>query len=140
MHVVIAGGFDPLRYGHISHMKAARLLGSRLTVIVNSDEDMVRKKGYCLMTQTERIAIISEFLYVADTIACIDKDGTVTETLRMLKPDIFAKGGDRIPSNMPQSEVDICAEIGCKIVYDVGDPKNGSSSKLVEHAMEQLRE
>ena len=137
--VVVAGGFDPLRYGHISHIKDASLLGFVLKVIVNSDEDMVKKKRYCLMTQAERIMIINELPYVDKAVPCIDKDGTVTETLRMLKPDIFAKGGDRTPGNMPQSEIDVCAEIGCKIVYEVGDAKNGSSSGLVGSAMEQLQ-
>ncbi len=139
MHVVVAGGFDPLRYGHISHMKEAKKLGSRLTVIVNSDDDMMRKKGYCFMTLAERMSIIDELPYVGEVVPCIDKDGTVTETLRQLMPDIFAKGGDRTPSNMPESEIDICARIGCKIVYDVGDQKNGGSNTLVKHAMEQLR-
>ncbi len=138
MHVVVAGGFDPLRYGHISHMKAARELGSRLTVIVNSDRDMIRKKGYCFMTQLERMRIVHELPFVGKVVSCVDRDGAVTDTLRMLRPDIFAKGGDRTPSNMPQNEIDVCAEIGCKIVYEVGDAKDGSSSKLVEHAIEQL--
>ncbi len=138
MDVVIAGGFDPLRYGHVSHMKEAKKLGSKLIVIVNSDDDMIKKKGYCLMTRAERMAIISEFPFVDKVVACIDDDRTVTRTLRMLKPDIFAKGGDRTPSNMPKGEIDACAEIDCKIVYDIGDEKVGSSSELVRAAIEQL--
>lgn len=137
--VAVAGGFDPLRYGHISHMKEARKLGTRLVVIVNSDEDMIRKKSYCLMTQLERMQIINEFPFVSEVVACLDKDGTATETLRWLRPDIFAKGGDRVLGNMPQSEIDVCAEIDCIIVYDVGDPKDGSSRELVEGVLEQLR-
>ena len=53
-------------------------------------------------------------------VATVDKDGTQTETLRMIKPNIFAKGGDRTPDNMPIGEVKTCEEIGCVIKYGVG--------------------
>jgi len=124
--VVIAGGFDPLHRGHIDHIKKAAELG-RLTVIVQSDEILERKKGYFLLPFEDRMAVISSIKGVSVVTPNIDKDGTCAETLKLVKPEIFAKGGDRTPDNMPQNEIETCKEIGCEIVYGVGDLLNSSS-------------
>jgi hypothetical protein len=50
----------------------------------------------------------------------MDGDGTVAKTLRFLKPNIFAKGGDRTPDNMPRNEIETCSKIGCEIRYGIG--------------------
>ena len=47
--VAVAGGFDPLHPGHISHLREARKLGTRLVVILNPDQDLIRKKGMVFM-------------------------------------------------------------------------------------------
>lgn len=130
MKVAVAGGFDCLHIGHLRHMKKAKALGNYLVVIVSTDADMVKKKGYCFMPLEERMELIENYPFVNEVVASIDKDGTVADTLRWLKPDIFAKGGDRVPDNIPQNEIDVCQEIGCKVVYGVGD-KLQSSSDLV---------
>ena len=52
------------------------------------------------------------------------KDTTLFETLRLLKPDIFAKGGDRFAHEIP--EKDLCNELGIKIVDGLGEKKNSS--------------
>lgn len=131
--VAVAGGFDPIHIGHIRHIKAAKELGDRLIAIVNSDEDMERKKGFCFMPFEQRLEIVSSLSFVDEVVACKDTDGTVAQTLLALKPDIFAKGGGRTPDNMPQNEIDICQEIGCQIVYGVGG-KLESSTNLVREA------
>jgi cytidyltransferase-like protein len=133
IRVMVSGGFDPIRRGHLQHFQLAKKLGDWLIVSVNPDEDMVRKKKYCFMPLEERQAIIRELRCVDEVITTIGKDGTQAETLRMVKPDIFAKGGDRTPDNMPQSEIDACREIGCKIVYGVGE-KITSSQEAVKRA------
>ncbi len=46
----------------------------------------------------------------------------------MIKPDIFAKGGDSTPDNVPEKQV--CDRLNIKIVYDVGGEKIQSSSWL----------
>ncbi len=42
--VLVTGGFDPLHAGHIAYFKAARQLGDKLVVGVNSDAWLTRKK------------------------------------------------------------------------------------------------
>ena len=83
-----------------------------------------------IIRELEKTKLYINFSNV-DYVEVIDKDGGCADTLRLVMPNIFAKGGDRIPSNMPQKEVDVCREIGCDIVYGVGDQLN-SSSKLVK--------
>ncbi len=139
VRVAVAGGFDPLHIGHLRHFQKAKTLGDYLIVLVSNDEDMIRKKGYCFMPLEDRMKILKELRCVDEVIATVDNDGTQAETLKLVKPDIFAKGGDRIHDNMPQNEIEACEEIGCKIVYGVGSQLR-ESSKLVENLLRQVRD
>jgi cytidyltransferase-like protein len=129
--VVVAGGFDPLHYGHVRHILAAKELGDYLIVIVGTDYHMKLKKGFVFMPFAERVEIIRAIRGVDEVIGSIDKDGSVVKTLQLLQPDIYAKGGDRTPKTMPIKEIEACKEMKCKIVYGVGGDKIQSSSKLV---------
>ena len=128
--VAVAGGFDPIHIGHIRHLREAKKLGDKLVVMLASDEDMIVKKGKPFMLFSERKEILEAINYVDEVVGRIDKDGTVAETLKRIKPNVFAKGGDRIPENMPQNELDVCKAERIKIVYDVGGEKIQSSSEL----------
>ena len=67
----------------------------RVIVIVNSDQWLMRKKGYIFMPFAERCEIIEGFAATAETTHVDDTDNTVCEALRRIKPDYFANGGDR---------------------------------------------
>ncbi|MFC2059679.1 adenylyltransferase/cytidyltransferase family protein [Chloroflexota bacterium] len=133
IRVAVAGGFDPLHIGHLRHLQKAKALGNHLIVLVSNDDDMIRKKGFCFMPIEERIEILKAISCVDEVIITVDKDGTQAETLKMARPDIFAKGGDRTPDNMPENEIKACEEIHCKIVYGVGE-RLASSSELLQKA------
>jgi len=138
MLVVVSGHFDPLHRGHIDHIREAAKLGSHLIVIVNSDKQIIKRNGSVFKPLHERVArIFKKCPFVNGIVVSIDKDGTQAETLRLLKPDVFAKGGDRIADNMPQSEVDACSDVGCKLMYGIGRKLN-SSTKL-RRRIERLR-
>jgi cytidyltransferase-like protein len=128
--VAVAGGWDPLHIGHVRHIEEASKLGDWLVVLVSSDEDMVRKKGMAFMPLNERVEILKALRWVDEVVVTIDKDGTMAETLKIVKPNIFAKGGDRTPDNMPTNEVEACKEIDCEIVYGVGKRLQSSSALL----------
>jgi cytidyltransferase-like protein len=138
IHVVVSGGFDPLHIGHVKHLQLAKSLGDYLTVLVSTDSDMVNKKGFCFMPLNERIAIIQELKCVDSVMETIDTDGTQAKTLRLIKPSIYAKGGDRIPDNMPVNEIIACEEIGCKIVYGVGEQLQSSTNLVRGVKMDKL--
>jgi len=132
--VAVSGGFDPLHSVHLDHMMEAKRLGDWLIVIVNTDEFLIRKKGFFVLPLLERLRIIEEYPFVDQTVVCIDRDQTVAETLRLVKPDIFAKGGDRLSSHMPKKELDACKEIGCKVVYGVDRGVRRSSTDFLLEA------
>jgi len=120
--VAVSGAFDPIHVGHIHYIKEAAKLGDKLVVILNSDDFLFRKKGFVFMPFAERKEILEELTDVDEVIASIDKDQTVSKTLELLKPDIFAKGGDRIgDTHVPEEET--CRIIGCKLSTHIGGVK-----------------
>lgn len=132
--VVCSGGFDPLHLGHLQYiLEAADLKGENgiLVVVCNSNDWLIRKKGYAFMPEDERLAIVAAIKGVDYAVVWDDGSPTVCGALEALSPDIFAKGGDRdSAANVP--EFDVCAEIGCEVVFGVGGGKIQSSSELVK--------
>ena len=126
--VVVSGGFDPIHVGHIRYFKEAKRLGEKLIVILNSDKFLEEKKGFVFMPFKERKEIIESIGYVNNVVSCFDKDDTVCNTLQSIRPDIFAKGGDRTIENIPERSV--CEKNKIKMVFGVGGNKVQSSSWL----------
>lgn len=133
--ICVAGGFDPFHEGHLLHIIKATKLGNFLYVFVSNDEDMVRKKGKCNIPLGWRIEIVQLILkglgIKGMVVPTMDTDGTQAQTLSHYKPDIFAKGGDRTPDNMPRNEIKVCKEIGCEIVYGIGKQLNKSREMVM---------
>jgi len=130
--VAVSGGFDPVHIGHIRYLKEAKKLGDKLLVILNTDDFLIRKKGKPFMVFAERKEILEAIRWVDKVVPSVDNDQTVCQSLRYYKPDIFAKGGDRTISNIP--EKDTCTELGIKMVFGVGGTKIQSSSWLIKGA------
>jgi cytidyltransferase-like protein len=134
--VLVTGGFDPLHSGHIAYFKAAKKLGDKLVVGVNSDEWLTRKKGRPFMPFEERCAIIRELACVDQVIGFNDSDNTANHAIFQLQSTsgastkiIFANGGDRTKSNIPEMQY-----TNVEFVFGVGgeDKKNSSSWILKE--------
>lgn len=70
--IIVSGGFDQLHSGHIAYLKAAKALGERLVVGVNSDAWLIVKKGRFFMPLKERMAIIQELACVDDVVGLYD--------------------------------------------------------------------
>ncbi len=124
----VSGGCDPIHAGHIRMISEASVYGD-VIFILNSDDWLIRKKGYKFMSWEERAEIISAIKGVTAVVPVDDSDGTVCEALRRIKPNYFANGGDRGPSNTPEGEV--CAELGIEMLWGVGGGKTQSSSWLI---------
>ena len=116
--VAVSGYFDPLHVGHVEYFKLAKKLGDRLVVILNNDKQAKLKKGSAFMPQEERKAILEALRDVDEVFLSIDTDSTVCRSLEALKPDIFAKGGDRFIGEVPETEV--CREMGSERVDSLG--------------------
>ena len=129
--ICISGGFDPVHVGHLRMIQEASQFGE-LIVIVNSDDWLMRKKGYIFMPFDERCEILRGFVGVAKTVGVDDTDGTVCQALHDLQPTYFANGGDRKSTNTP--EIQLCDKLGIKLLWYVGGGKVQSSSTLVASA------
>ncbi len=123
--VAASGYFNPLHKGHVEYLEKAKELGDYLVVIVNSDKQRELKRSKEFMNEDERMLIVSALRCVDEVVLSIDEDTTVCNSLRLIQPDIFAKGGDRTIHEIPESKV--CNEIGARMVDGLGDKVQSSS-------------
>lgn len=124
--VAVSGFWDPVHIGHVELFKLAKKLGDKLVVILNTDEQAILKKGKSFMCLEERKIILEALRDVDEVIVSIDTDKTVCKTLVLVKPNIFANGGDRHNDEIPESK--ICKKLGIKIVDGLGKKIQSSSN------------
>ncbi len=94
------GCFDLLHTGHVSYLAAARALGDRLIVAVNSDESVRRLKGTGrpINPLSQRMAVLGA-LAAVDWVVAFSEE-TPERLIRLLKPDLLVKGGDYRPEQI----------------------------------------
>ena len=126
--VMVSGGFDPIHSGHVRMILDAANYGD-VIVVANSDDWLLRKKGYFFMDWDERSEILASIKGVTSVTFVDDSDNTVCEAIERIRPDFFANGGDRKTENTP--EMDLCNSLGVTLLWDIGGEKIQSSSDLV---------
>jgi len=116
--------------GHVRYLRAARQLGGRLIVAVNSDASTraLKGEGRPRVPGDERAEILAALSDV-DAVTIFDAPD-VTELIRLLRPDIHAKGTDYTEENVPEREVVIAC--GGRVAI-VGDPKDHSTTDLLKN-------
>ena len=138
--VLCTGGYDPLHSGHIAYFEQAKKLGDTLVVGVNSDEWLTRKKGQPFMSINERIAIVKSLGVVDAVIVFDDSDGSAKAAIRYCldaysrSKVIFANGGDRTKTNIPEMEIPCTKEESDRLSFAFGvggEHKMNSSSKIL---------
>lgn len=132
--VCVSGYFDPFHVGHLEYFENAKKLGDHLLVVVNNDEQARLKKGKSFMPEDQRLRIVRAIKVVDQAVLACDKNRTVCETLRYLRPDIFANGGDQTNHSIPEAPV--CSELGIELVDGLGD-KVQSSSWLIKKVKDE---
>ena len=122
------GSFDLLHVGHIRYLHAAKQLGGRLIVAINSDESVhaLKGEGRPLIPAEERAEILSALADVDAVVIFPEHD--VRALIREVRPDVHAKGTDYTTESVP--ERDVVAECGGRVEI-VGDPKNHSASEII---------
>jgi cytidyltransferase-like protein len=125
--VAVSGYFDPIHVGHLEYLKLAKQLGDKLIVIVNNDKQAILKKRKSFMNEKDRMEIVSALQCVDEVFLSIDDDKSVCKSLEFLKPSIFANGGDRSLSEIPETA--IIEKYSIKMVDGLGE-KIRSSSKI----------
>ncbi len=100
--VATNGCFDLLHVGHVRYLKSARQLGDVLIIGLNSDASVSKLKGpeRPVNSESDRAEILA-------SLACVDyvsvfTEDTANEFLKLVKPDIYVKGGDYKPQDLPE--------------------------------------
>tara|TARA_B100000963_G_scaffold334966_1_gene328660 strand:- start:2085 stop:3251 length:1167 start_codon:yes stop_codon:yes gene_type:complete len=132
--IAVSGYFDPIHVGHLEYLNEASKLGDELHVIVNNDFQASLKKGKSFMNQHDRLEIVKNLKIVDKVILSIDEDMSVKKTLKQIKPNIFANGGDQFQGAILEEEV--CKENNIQIIDGLGK-KIRSSSKFTGIGLER---
>lgn len=116
-------------------IEAAKAMGDRLVVVVNNDVQQMLKKGKIILDEKNRMRLMGALRDVDETVLSIDQDPTVIQTLQKIAdmyPDdelVFANGGDRDTTKaVPETEV--CEKNGIKMVFNAGEGKPDSSTRI----------
>ena len=123
------GVFDLLHRGHVTYLAQARALGASLIVAVNSDASVKRLgKGddRPLNTLADRMAVLAA-LEAVSLVVEFDED-TALEVVQEARPDIYAKGGDYVMSEIPEGK-EVIAYGGKAVAIDFAHDR--STTKLV---------
>ena len=127
--IVLANGcFDLLHVGHVRYLHAAKQLGGRLLVAINSDDSVraLKGAGRPLMPADERAEILASLEDVDAVVIFAEPD--VRALIREIRPDVHAKGTDYTAETVP--EKDVVRECGGRVEI-VGDPKDHSASEII---------
>lgn len=125
--VFTSGCFDVLHVGHVRSLRAARALGDRLVIGLNSDDSVRGLKGpdRPFFGQEERAEVLGE-LECVDAIVIVP-ESTMDRVLEELRPDVFAKGTDYTVETIPERRTVL--GYGGELAI-VGDPKTRSSRQF----------
>lgn len=123
------GCFDLLHVGHIRCLIDAAKRGDYLVVALNSDASVRKLKGpeRPVQDEEERAELLCALQCVA-YVTIFDEE-TSGPLLRLLRPQLVAKGTDYTLETLP--ERDVLAEIGAELIR-AGDPKDHSTIDLID--------
>ena len=126
--VMTNGCFDLLHVGHLGCLKEARQRGDLLVVGLNDDGSTRRVKGpgRPLMVQEDRAELLA-------ALECVDyvvifSESTAERLVRVLKPDIYVKGGDYRVDELPEARA--VAEYGGEIHLSPLTPGRSTSDLI----------
>ena len=99
------GCFDILHYGHIHYLAAAKQLGDRLIIGLNSAASVKRLKGSHrpINDDLTRQYLLASLLFV-DAVIEFEED-TPYQLIQWIQPDILVKGGDWKVTDIVGSEL-----------------------------------
>lgn len=100
--VLTNGVFDVLHVGHLRSLQEARSLGDYLVVGVNTDAAVrLLKPGRPIVPEEERAELVAALEPV--DLVVLFAEPTANQLLESLRPDVYAKGGDYTPANLPEA-------------------------------------
>ncbi len=114
------GVYDLLHIGHIRHFHQARQFGDLLVVTLSPDRFVDKGLGRTAFPESlraEALASLKDVDYVA-----VNQWPTAEETLRLLRPDFYAKGDEfkgieTDPTGKMALEAAVVREVGARLVF-----------------------
>jgi rfaE bifunctional protein nucleotidyltransferase chain/domain len=115
--VLTNGVFDLLHTGHLSYLQQARGLGDALYIALNADVSVRQLKGPTRPVQGEQ-----ERAFALGALACVDgivifSAKRLTEEIRALAPDVYAKAGDYTLEKLDPEERAALQQAGAAIRF-----------------------
>lgn len=109
------GCFDILHAGHVRYLTAAAAMGDFLVVGLNSDASVRRLKGETrpIVSEADRAEVL-EALRAVDIVTIFDEP-TAEELIRLVRPNIYVKGGDYSLDKLPEAK--IVQEFGGRVEF-----------------------
>ncbi len=130
------GAFDLLHVGHVRYLRAAKQLGGRLIVAVNSDASVraLKGEGRPLVPEAERAEVLGALADVDAVVIFTELD--VRALIREIRPNVHAKGTDYTAETVPERD----EVLACKgRVEIVGDPKDHSTTEMIRSRLGRSR-
>ena len=131
--IVLAGGcFDILHIGHVLFLKAAKREGDALFLLLESDENIIKRKGKGRpVNALENRAIILSAIESVDYIiplVGVTKDGEYDRLMVKIKPDVIAmtQGDPQIRQRARQAKL-----VGAKLKLVINKVENKSTTALI---------
>ncbi len=134
--VATNGCFDLLHVGHLRYLTEARALGDFLWVGLNGDASVGQLKGpgRPLVPEADRAELLAAWR-VVDAVT-IFPDVRATDFLKVVRPDVYVKGGDYTLASLDQDEAAALAACQAKIEIVKLVPGK-STTNLVEKMAER---
>ena len=109
------GCFDLLHVSHVRYLQAARELGDALAVGINGDASVraLKGEGRPLNRQGDRAAVIAALESVDYVV--VFPEVRATALLELIRPAIYAKGGDYTADSLNPEERRVLEAIGAEI-------------------------
>jgi rfaE bifunctional protein nucleotidyltransferase chain/domain len=125
------GCFDILHVGHVRYLAAARALGDVLAVGVNGDESVRTLKGTGRPINNERDR--AEVLAAVESVdlVTIFPEVRATRVIELIRPDIYAKGGDYTPETLNAEEREVLDKVGAEVSI-IPFESGYSTSRIIE--------
>ena len=135
--VVTNGCFDLLHAGHVTYLEAARNLGDALLVGLNGDASVrqLKGEGRPINSEADRALVLAALASV-DAV-CVFQELDALHFLALVKPDIYAKGGDYTIDTINQPERRLVESLGGRVVVLAGVP-NISTSTLLQKIQKRI--
>jgi len=131
--VLVGGCFDVLHVGHIIFLEKAKKLGDKLVVLLESDENIKRKKGKNrpINSQKNRSKVLSSLKMVDEVIRLpvMKNDEEYLNLVKKIKPKIIAvsEGDKNIIQKRGQARL-----VGARLIKVTDLIKQQSTTKIIE--------